>query len=74
VATRLPEVKIPVTVDTRDVDAGVRHIQHKIAGLQKKLAKAGGPTAVGGAGLGLKASNATAFLGGSASWAPQRAP
>lgn len=62
--SRLPTAVIPVTVDTRDVDAGVRHIQHKMAGLQKKLAKAGGPSSVGRAGLGLRASNATAFLGG----------
>lgn len=59
--SRLPTAVIPVTVDTRDVDAGVRHIQHKMAGLQKKLAKMQPAGALGG---GLKASQATAFLGG----------
>lgn len=59
--SRLPTAVIPVTVDTRDVDAGVRHIQHKMAGLQKKLAKMQPAGALGG---GLKAQQATAFLGG----------
>lgn len=59
--SRLPTAVIPVTVDTRDVDAGVRHIQHKMAGLQKKLAKMQPAGALGG---GLKASQGTAFLGG----------
>ena len=60
-ASRLPEVKIPVTVDTRDVDSGVRAIQYKMAALQKKL---GGMGTAGALGGGLKASQATAFLGG----------
>lgn len=59
--SRLPTAVIPVTVDTRDVDAGVRHIQHKMAGLQKKLA---GMQPAGALGGGLKAQQATAFLGG----------
>ena len=60
-AARLPEVKIPVTVDTRDVDSGVRAIQYKMGALQKKLAKMQPAGALGG---GLKAQQATAFLGG----------
>lgn len=60
-ASRLPEVKIPVTVDTRDVDSGVRHIQYKMAALQKKLERMQPAGALGG---GVKASQATAFLGG----------
>ena len=59
--SRLPTAVIPVTVDTRDVDAGVRHIQHKMAGLQKKLSKMQPAGALGG---GLKSQQATAFLGG----------
>jgi hypothetical protein len=59
--SRLPTAVIPVTVDTRGVDAGVRHIQHKMAGLQKKLSKMQPAGALGG---GLKASQGTAFLGG----------
>ncbi len=61
-ASKLPTLAIPVVVDTRDVDAGVRHIQHKMAALQKKLAKEGGPAAAGG--FGLNAQKGTAFLGG----------
>jgi hypothetical protein len=59
--SRLPTAVIPVTVDTRNVDAGVRHIQHKMAGLQKKLSKMQPAGALGG---GLRASQGTAFLGG----------
>jgi hypothetical protein len=59
--SRLPTAVIPVTVDTRNVDAGVRHIQHKMQGLQKKLSKMQPAGALGG---GLRASQGTAFLGG----------
>jgi hypothetical protein len=59
--SRLPTAVIPVTVDTRNVDAGVRHIQHKMQGLQRKLSKMQPAGALGG---GLKASQGTAFLGG----------
>ncbi len=59
--SRLPTAVIPVTVDTRDVDSGVRAIQYKMAALQKKLGGMGSAGALGG---GLKAQQATAFLGG----------
>lgn len=58
-ASSLPNAVIPVTVDTRDVDSGVRHIEHKMAGLQRKLARMK-PTAAAG---GPKAGQATAFMG-----------
>jgi hypothetical protein len=61
VAASLPKVNIPVTVDSRGVDAGIARIQGKMAGLQKKLEKMQ-PT--GGLGGSLKASQGTAFLGG----------
>ncbi len=60
-AASLPKVNIPVTVDSRGVDAGIARIQGKMAGLQKKLEKMQ-PT--GGLGGSLKASQGTAFLGG----------
>jgi hypothetical protein len=58
VATKLPTVNIPVAVDSRGVDAGVRHIEHKMAGLRRKLARMQ-PTA----SIGPKANQATAFMG-----------
>lgn len=60
-ASNLPKVNIPVTVDSRGVDAGVARIQGKMLALQKKLGKMQPAGALGG---GLKASQATAFLGG----------
>lgn len=59
-ASKLPTAVIPVTVDTRDVDSGVRHIEHKMAGLQRKLSRMK-PAAAGG--VGPKAGAATAFMG-----------
>jgi hypothetical protein len=61
VASSLPKVNIPVTVDSRGVDAGVARIQGKMLALQKKLGKMQPAGALGG---GLKAQQATAFLGG----------
>jgi hypothetical protein len=61
VASSLPRVNIPVTVDSRGVDAGVARIQGKMLGLQKKLERMQPAGPLGG---GLKAQQATAFLGG----------
>jgi hypothetical protein len=61
VASNLHKVNIPVTVDSRGVDAGIARIQGKMQGLQNKLAKM---QPAGGAGGSLKASQGTAFLGG----------
>jgi hypothetical protein len=61
VAANLHKVNIPVTVDSRGVDAGIARIQGKMQGLQNKLAKM---QPAGGAGGSLKASQGTAFLGG----------
>lgn len=59
-ASKLPTVNIPVSVDSRDVDAGVRHIEHKMAGLKRKLERM---KPAGGGGPTPKAAQATAFLG-----------
>jgi hypothetical protein len=77
--SKLPTTSIPVSVDTRGVDSGVRHIQHKMAGLQKKLQKMGGPigggkatgllSGVGGLGVGGRALGMMG-AGGAAAAAP----
>ena len=64
-ATNLPELKIPVTVQTDGVDRGLTAVERKLrnsAAKMKRLGAAGAPA--GGAGIGLKAQQGTALLGG----------
>lgn len=66
-ANRLPELKIPVTVQTDGVDRGLSAVEKKLrnsAARMRRIQAASTPAAAGGGGMALKASQGTAFLGG----------
>lgn len=69
-ATRLPDLKIPVTVQTDGVDRGLSAVERKLRNTAAKMKRLGGGVAGGGGGAGgglggaLGAPKGTAFLGG----------
>jgi hypothetical protein len=68
VATKLPNLVIPVTVQTDGVDRGLTAVERKLRNSAAKMKRLGGAAgaagATGGGGGGLRASQGTALLGG----------
>lgn len=65
--TNLPELKIPVTVQTDGVDRGLSAVERKLRNSAAKMKRLGGSAAgaaAGAPGFGLKAQQGTALLGG----------
>lgn len=64
-AAKLPNLVIPVTVQTDDVDRGLTAVERKLRNSAAKMKRLGTTAgAAGGAGGGLKAQQGTALLGG----------
>ena len=66
-ATKLPNLVIPVTVQTDGVDRGLTAVERKLrnsTAKMKRIAGESGGAPGGAAGFGLKASQSTALLGG----------